>query len=245
MKTKVCTKCGKVKPINRFSKAKTCVDGFRNDCKNCATTPSKKFLESKRLFLLGMKQCIKCKHIKPLSDFHKSIHGVNGITGYCGKCLCQLSKQYKDKNPEKIELYIEKNKKRDKEYKKEYNKNNKLRRNKTRQKKYNTDINYKLLTNLRTRLTLALQGKLKSKRTLELLGCSVEKLKQHLQSKFTKGMNWDNHGYGEHKWHIDHIRPCASFDLSKPEEQCKCFNYSNLQPLWQNNNFKKGSKYVS
>ena len=54
------------------------------------------------------------------------------------------------------------------------------------------------------------------------------------------GMSWDNYG----KWEIDHIRPCASFDLSKPEEQYKCFNYMNLQPLWEKENQTKTKKLV-
>ena len=53
------------------------------------------------------------------------------------------------------------------------------------------------------------------------------------------GMSWDNMG----KWHLDHIKPCKTFDLSKQEEQLKCFNYKNIQPLWATDNLKKGSKY--
>jgi hypothetical protein len=51
-------------------------------------------------------------------------------------------------------------------------------------------------------------------------------------------MNWENQG----EWHIDHILPCASFDLTKEEEQRKCFHYTNLQPLWAKDNMIKGSK---
>ena len=55
-------------------------------------------------------------------------------------------------------------------------------------------------------------------------------------------MSWDNHGFGDDKWHIDHIIPCSNFDLTKKEEQKKCFNYKNLQPLWQKDNLSKGNK---
>ena len=73
---------------------------------------------------------------------------------------------------------------------------------------------------------------------MKLLGCSSEFLRQHLERQFKPGMSWENHG----QWHLDHIKPCASFDLSKPEQQRICFNYKNLQPLWAIDNMKKGAK---
>jgi len=84
-----------------------------------------------------------------------------------------------------------------------------------------------------------LKGNIKSKKTKELLGCTVEELKRYLSNKFVDNMSFENYG----KWHIDHIIPCASFDFSKPEEQAKCFHYTNLQPLWAIDNIKKGAKY--
>ncbi len=106
-------------------------------------------------------------------------------------------------------------------------------------KRRKTDISFKLLCYLRNRIYYALIGKNKSKSTRNLIGCSVEQLKSHLQSKFTKGMAWNNYG----KWHVDHIKPCCSFDLSKPEEQEKCFNYTNLQPLWAKDNLRKSGTF--
>jgi hypothetical protein len=105
--------------------------------------------------------------------------------------------------------------------------------------KMKTDVNFKIVRNLRNRLWYAVKGLSKSKHTLELLGCSIENLKLHLESKFQPGMSFSNYG----KWHIDHIKPCASFDLSKSSEQRKCFNYLNLQPLWAEENFKKHDKF--
>jgi len=80
--------------------------------------------------------------------------------------------------------------------------------------------------------------KVKTGKTLELTGCSKEELITHLQSKFTEGMTWDNYG----EWHIDHILPCVSFNLEDPEEQKKCFHWTNLQPLWAIDNIRKGAK---
>lgn len=80
----------------------------------------------------------------------------------------------------------------------------------------------------------------KSARTKELLGCSYEFLCAHLEAKFRDGMTWEN--YGTH-WHIDHIKPCAKFDLTKAEEQRKCFHFSNLQPLLDWENLLKSDRY--
>jgi len=100
------------------------------------------------------------------------------------------------------------------------------------------DPAFKILTILRGRIRQALKGYNKSDLTVKLLGCSIEEFWIHLEKKFTRGMTRENHG----EWHVDHIIPCASFDLSKPEEQVKCFHYTNLQPLWAIDNLKKGDR---
>ena len=103
-------------------------------------------------------------------------------------------------------------------------------------KKLKTDPHFRLKQTLSHRIWGALKGQVKSKRTMELIGCTIEELWTHLESKFTEGMIRENYG----KWHVDHIIPCASFDLTKPEQQAKCFHYTNLQPLWALDNIKKG-----
>ena len=88
-------------------------------------------------------------------------------------------------------------------------------------------------------MSQALKNFKKSKSTETLVGCSFEDLKAHLESQFKDGMNWENYG----QWHVDHIRPCVSFDLAKKSEQLECFHYTNLQPLWAEENIKKSDKY--
>lgn len=114
------------------------------------------------------------------------------------------------------------------------------RRNKYRRDRTVTDINYKITTNLRSRLSKAIAGTCKSAPTLELLGCSVEKLKQWLEDQFEEGMSWDNYG----EWHIDHEAPCSSFDLTSPFQQRLCFHWANLQPLWAADNMSKGARII-
>ena len=106
-------------------------------------------------------------------------------------------------------------------------------------RKRRSNVKNRIRLNLGTRLYLAVEKK--HGNTMELTGCSKEDLYTHLESKFTEGMNWENYG----KWHIDHIKPCASFDLTKEEEQKKCFHWTNLQPLWAIDNMRKGANYVS
>ena len=123
-------------------------------------------------------------------------------------------------------------------------KNNKLQINrynriyeKNRKQK---DPLYKLVKNLRTRLWTALKKNQKSDTTMKLTGCSLEELKKHLESKFEDGMDWNNYGV----WHVDHIIPCANFDLSNPEQQQICFHYTNLQPMWGEKNMQKGARLI-
>ena len=82
-----------------------------------------------------------------------------------------------------------------------------------------------------------MKGNEKAYKTIELLGCSIPEFKEYLEKLFKDGMNWDNYGY--YGWHVDHILPCAYFDLSDPKQQRLCFHYTNLQPLWSKDNYKK------
>lgn len=145
----------------------------------------------------------------------------------------EKNKQWYVNNKGKVKEYLLENKikirTRSNKYLKKYLKNRRK-----------TDINFNILCSLRSRLNKALKGNNKSLKTIQLLGTTIENFKQHLQSKFTENMNWNNYG----AWHIDHIKPCASFNLSIPEEQKQCFHYTNLQPLWALENLVKGSKYM-
>ncbi len=96
--------------------------------------------------------------------------------------------------------------------------------------------------NLRTRMYRALKGITKSGRMHELMGCTIEHLKLYLESKFDTGMSWESYGK---VWEIDHIMPCAIFDLSRVEHQRRCFHFSNLQPLFISDNRRKKDKVLT
>ncbi len=214
-KTKICTKCGKQKYLSEFHKSSANKkDGHKFSCKKCE------------------------------SEYHKKRYIKNK------KSILHRAKNYRDKNKEKRkqsnQKYYNKNKRKISKQSKRWKKNNK---EKVLENQYNyvkkrrqTDIRFKIEGNLRSRLTLALRGKDKALSTMFLIGCEIDYLMFHIQSKYKPSMSWDNYGYGKSKWVIDHIIPCSKFDLSKSEEQLKCFNYKNLQPLWFQENINKGNK---
>ena len=157
----------------------------------------------------------------------------------------QKQKEWYIKNKIKILIKVKnryrKNRKSILKYKKEYGLKHRDRINKYLIEKRKINIEFRILCNLRKRLWKVLKQNSKKSRTLELLGCSIRQLREHLQSQFRPGMTWDNQG----KWHIDHIRPCASFDMTRAEEQRACFNWQNLQPLWAKDNFEKSDKILT
>ena len=106
-----------------------------------------------------------------------------------------------------------------------------------------TNSQRKLYRNLSRRIhhLMTDQNVAKSATSIVLTGISMNGLKNYIEKQFKPGMTWTN--YGRNGWHIDHIKPCASFDLSNPKQQKQCFRYTNLQPLWAFDNLSKGSKW--
>jgi hypothetical protein len=106
------------------------------------------------------------------------------------------------------------------------------------------DPSFRLAGSLRARVRAALKRKNtpKSFKTMELVGCTINQLWLHLEKQFKLGMTRENHGLGVNKWHVDHKIPVSKFDLTDLDQQRICFNFRNLQPLWQPDNFRKSNK---
>jgi len=168
------------------------------------------------------------------------------------------NRKYYVKNIDKIRRHNEENKERRRAIWKNYYSNNRedillkhswyCSRNREIINQYvrdrrRNDIEFRVTSVLRKRLGRALksQGAKKADHTKSMIGCSVPDLIRHIESLFLPGMSWGN--YGKNGWHIDHIVPCAKFDLTDPNEQRICFNYANLQPLWGPDNLRKNSFY--
>jgi hypothetical protein len=197
------------------------------------------------------KQCTGCKKILTLNNFHKNCNEKDGLQRRCKECKKnnpETTRLYRIKNFEKRKIQLRKwrkeNRERSNEWTRLYNKKPevKKKRNLYFKNRIDTDPCFKILHSLRNRLRVALKlsGLSKNESAKNLVGISIEGLKKYLESKFKTGMTWEN--YNKFGWHIDHIIPCASFDLSKPKEQTKCFHYTNLQPLWWYENLAKGAK---
>lgn len=203
------------------------------------------------------KRCSVCKEVKHFDLFGVINKNKDGKRHECSDCRKEQynqnateikgkRKKYYIENKSEVSLsvkrYREKNIEWYQEYNKKYYQDNKERMIKASKdslyRRIETDYGFKILQRLRKRMWDAMSGKVKSARTAELIGCSVDDLRAHIEKQFTNGMSWDNYG----KWHLDHIIPCASFDLSKPENQRKCFHYTNLQPLWAVDNIRKSNK---
>ena len=163
------------------------------------------------------KCCCTCKEWKELTDFNKAETHWDKLRIECKECLTKWRKNNVKEISRKYSIYEKKRKL--------------------------IDPIFKLVKTLRSRLGSALNRRNIEKgfSTMDLTGCELSFLKGYLEAKFTEGMSWENHG----SWHIDHIKPCCSFDLKEEEEQKKCFHYTNLQPLWAAENLSKGGKYYT
>ena len=193
-----------------------------------------------------IKICNQCKKEKTILEYSRDKYTKDGFTSSCKECRNTKSKIWRQKNylENKEEVLIKNSEWRKSNWDKVYNQRKesgycKRSRKKWYHKKGKFNINWVISERIRSRVRSVLNGKVKSKSTLELLGCSIDDLKNHLQSKFYADMSWEN--YGSY-WHIDHIRPCASFNLQNEKEQKICFHYSNLQPLTAKDNLNKGAR---
>lgn len=147
--------------------------------------------------------------------------------------------KYRQDNKEKINVYGRFYNQGRKDYRKQYDVDNKekimVRARLYRRRRRSSNPLYRLRTNVGNRISKAI-NRIKIRKTyctMELVGCSLDKLKKHLEIQFIKGMTWDNYG----KWHVDHIIP-LSFAGDK-ESLFKLMRYTNLQPLWARDNIRK------
>jgi len=231
MEIKVCTKCNLEKDICEFGKLKSSRDGYRYFCKKCRNNIEKTYegsnvSERKKKWRNNNKEKIK-NHYQETKQ-----------------TILDYQKKYREENLDKIKergkKYYNINKKEILDKNKIYRKNTKNIRNIYESKKKKNDPIYSLLCGMRSRLCnyLKMCGVTKRNKTFDIVGCSPQFLKEHLETQFTDGMTWDNRS----EWHIDHIIPLSS--AKTEDELYKLCHYENLQPLWAEDNLKKSNKIL-
>jgi hypothetical protein len=176
-----------------------------------------------------MKNCNKCNEVKSYEFFSKHKSYKDGYQTTCKSCINKNTKLYYLKNKEYHNEYSKKHQKENKEYYNEYYKNR--RKN---------DSTFKFKCNVRCLISYSFKRGInqfrKNAKTEDILGCTIEEFRDYISLKFTKGMNFDNHG----KWHLDHIIPLASAETE--EDIIRLNHYTNFQPLWAADNISKGAK---
>jgi hypothetical protein len=226
---KKCTKCGRELPLDQFyrKKLKGGRVGYKSRCKVCMNAantewrknnPEKRRAQNARCYKNNLEKC-KATSIK----WHKNNpEKTRAAKAKWRKNNSERARsavvEWNRKNPEKLRA---------------------INANYQRERRA-VDSTYKLMKNIGAAMSTALKGNVKHSHTAELIGCSVECLRYHLEGQFVEGMTWDN--YGRYGWHIDHIIPLSYFDFSDPEEQKRAWHYTNLQPLWAADNLRKSNK---
>ncbi len=225
---KKCNKCKITKKLSDFSKNKSKKDGLNYWCKECQYEATRKWRAENYDKVKIQRERWK----KENPDYGKNRYMSNR------KHILNITKTYKRNNKNKLA-----------EYSKKYYKQNKDKilkyRNEYRKNRRKIDPTYRLSLNLRTRLWHAINGNIKKGSAIKDLGCSVKELKKYLEILFYvhpktgEFMKWNNYGNG---WHVDHVIPLSLFDLTNINQFLEACHYTNLQPLWAEENLRKSNR---
>ena len=239
----VCRLCHEEKEEEKFSPRPSSSTGYRTECKDCLSSLAKvRYSKNRETIIEKVRKYAEANKERRSRDNkawrEKNADAIRAHSKLpeIKKAKTDRQKAYYQRNKEKVKAYIrgwnEKNKDRRREVKREYESD-----------RYKADPVYLIRKRLRARQNAILKIKgayHAGKKAADFIGCSLEELKRHIESQFEIGMSWENRNL----WHLDHIVPVSSFDLSKEEEVKKCFSFRNLRPLWAEENRQKGAKTV-
>lgn len=220
---KFCSRCKEEKDTEKFRRHKNTKDGLNCWCKDCEKEYNKEYREKNKIKLKEKSQKYYQENIskikKRVSEYQKSDKGKK----IKRKSNARYRKSDKAKNVRK--RWIDKNR----------DKLNENRRKNYDKRKLNHNVSQAIRDSIRENKN--------GKHWEELVDFTLDELKEHLEKQFKEGMSWDN--YGRYGWHIDHIKPVSSFNVNsyEDEEFKECWCLENLQPLWAEENLKKGSKW--
>jgi hypothetical protein len=225
-KTKKCITCDETKNISEFNRLSVNKDGVCSYCRKCFKEKREQPKEEVVPIVINQsKRCAHCLNEKPINDFKKTARSNDGHYSKCSSCWKPVEwnkekqkaseKRYIEKNPEKI---------------------------RQKWKRDGQKINRRIRDSLNHRLKDAFNAVSleKTNHLFLYIGCDTALLKKWFEYQFEQGMTFENYG----EWHIDHVTPCASFDLSKDEDVQKCFHWHNLRPCWKTENLEKSSQII-
>lgn len=215
---RVCKKCRKEKDINDFYETASYAGKryWRRVCKKCALKETSAYKKTDKYKKYN-------SNYRKTSEYYKKYQERYRKTEKSKKWFREYAQQPEQKEKRRLYAKSEEAKKKCKVY---------------RRHKFKNDANFRLRVCLRTRLNIVIK-KNKPGSAVKSLGCSIEYFKKHIELQFQNGMEWDN--WGVKGWHLDHIKPLASFDLTDKKQFDEACHYSNMQPLWAEDNLKKGA----
>lgn len=221
---KECKICKLIKIRDNFTKLKSNKDGLASYCKDCRRFKDKEIKNNVLKNPIEIienynKICIKCNIEKNIINYKINRKSSDNFFNICNICL-PTNKWNKEKQRLSEKKYREKNYEKIKE--KDNKPNNKIRHN----------------LNKRIAMLMIQNNSRKKNKTIDYIGCDINFFKKWMEFQFQEGMTWENYG----KWHLDHVKPCASFNLLNDDDIKECFNWKNIQPLWANLNLKKSNK---
>jgi hypothetical protein len=220
---KVCNKCNTEKTLENFTYRKD-TEQYESICCDCVKQYNREYY---------------IKNKKKIIDRSNLYYKENTQN------VLRVTKKYRKNNIEKVKQrksdYHIKNSEKIKEKTKNWRKENKEKRNQTERERRKNNTSHKLVHYLRVRTNFYIKKMNISKcnPSLKIIGCSPEFLKEYIEKKFTDGMCWDRMGK---EIHIDHIIPLSS--AKSEDEIYKLCHYTNLQPLWAEDNLKKSNKIL-
>ncbi len=230
--------CNLEKDENEFGIDRKKIDGLRTICKSCHNIRNAQYYDKNKESI-----CIDRKDnyhngggkIKKQNSYesNKEQHSIMAAEYYQEnrEQLLEKSNNYYEEHKEERAEYYQGNKQRINKRVAQYIKERKQK-----------DINFKLACSLRDRIHDAILRHSKTGSAVKDLGCSIKEFKKYIEALFQADMTWEN--YGLYGWHLDHIIPLASFNLSDREQFLKACHYTNYQPLWAKDNLSKGSKIL-
>jgi hypothetical protein len=258
---KKCSKCNILKNYTEFRKNKLSKDGLRPECKNCAKKIYEKYYQENKEEISKKQYVYNKENSEKVALVKKKYYNTNK------EIILEKSRAYRQKNEnilrERQLKYRKLNSEKISEHKRQYYSDNKekitekneiwrcnnldkvrIRRKFYQKRRRWSDPIYRFIHNIRVNIITSFKRGAKTfnknSKTTEILGCSWETFKEHIESKFTIEMNWDNHG--QFGWHLDHIIPISSAKTLEDIE--KLCHYTNYQPLWWRDNLEKSDKII-